>query len=174
MFKNKIVTSIAIVSLLAVTVLATTIAFKALSKDDASQALSPDYAPRNKEANAEPYDDGNSNKLEAPEGGGSVGLTYSTNVEIDLASSKASLFFANPYKSTQDMLVQIVIQDTVVVQSDVLAPGNQIKSLNLLEGAGSLLSQGVYEGKFVILYYDQESGEKAMVNTEIPLQIDVK
>ena len=51
--------------------------------------------------------------------------------------------------------------------------GFTVKLLDLLEGAEKQLSAGGYEGKFVVLYYDQTSGEKAMVNTEIPITINV-
>ena len=71
------------------------------------------------------------------------------------------------------MVIQITIQDTVIVQSGTLVPGQQVKLLDLLEGAEKQLSAGGYEGKFVVLYYDQTSGEKAMVNTEIPITINV-
>ena len=36
-----------------------------------------------------------------------------------------------------------------------------------------MLSPGGYEGKFIVLYYDPDSGEKAMVNTEIPITVNV-
>lgn len=71
------------------------------------------------------------------------------------------------------MVIQIVVQDTVILQSGTLKPGYQVGSLDLLEGAEKQLVPGGYEGKFVVLYYDQTSGEKAMVNTEIPITINV-
>ena len=112
-------------------------------------------------------------KMEKPEGGGAVSLTYSNEVTIDLSDKAAGLYFANPGKSNQDMVLQIVIQDTVILQSGTLSPGHQVKLLNLLEGAEEMLQPGGYEGKFIVLYYDQTSGEKSMVNTEIPITINV-
>lgn len=32
---------------------------------------------------------------------------------------------------------------------------------------------GGYEGKFIVLYYDSVSGEKAVVQTEIPVRVTV-
>lgn len=82
--------------------------------------------------------------------------------------------FVNPGKSNQDMVIQIVIQDTVVVQSGTLEAGNQVKTLDLLEGMEKKLAPGGYEGKFVVFYYSQENGEKAIVNTDIPVEITVQ
>lgn len=135
--------------------------------------LTPDYAPQDKEQNAGTIHGDTDDKMENPEGGGAVSLTYSNEVTIDLSDKAAALYFANPGKSNQDMVIQIAIQDTIILQSGTLSPGNQVKLLNLLEGAEDMLQPGGYEGKFIVLYYDQTSGEKSMVNTEIPITINV-
>lgn len=136
--------------------------------------LAPDYAPKETEAHAQtiPNDTGEQKKSEA--GGGSVSLTYSNQVSIDLSEELASLMFANPGKSNQNMVVQIVIQEEVIVQSGTILPAHQVTTLDLLEGAAAMLTPGGYEGEFSILYYHPESGEKAIVNTEIPIHIEVK
>ena len=141
--------------------------------DDDKVILNPDYAPQKQEQNAETIPDDTGEKMENPEGGGAVSLTYSNEVTIDISDKAAALYFANPGKSNQDMVIQIAIQDTIILQSGTLSPGNQVKILNLLEGAEDMLQPGGYEGKFVVLYYDPISGEKSMVNTEIPITINV-
>lgn len=135
--------------------------------------LTPDYAPQQKEENAETIPDDTGEKMENTEGGGAVSLTYSNEVTIDLSDKTASLYFANPGKSNQDMVIQIAVQDTIILQSGTLASGNQVKLLSLLDGAEDMLRVDGYEGKFIVLYYDQTSGEKSMVNTEIPITINV-
>ncbi|MFR6562092.1 MAG: hypothetical protein ACLUR5_08915 [Eubacterium ventriosum] len=80
---------------------------------------------------------------------------------------------ANPTKSNQDMVLQLVIDDVVILQSGRLEPGNRVSALNLLDGAEKKLATGGYDGKIVVLYYDRTSGEKAMVNTEIPVTVTV-
>jgi hypothetical protein len=138
---------------------------------DATPALAPDYAPVQTEEHAEPMGDEEDEKLEQQEGGGAVSLTYSRTVDIDLSEKKATLLFGNPTRSNQDMVLQLVIRNTVIAQSGRLLPGNQVKTLELLDSAR--LAEGTYEGKFVVLYYQQDTGEKAIVNTEIPLEIHV-
>ena len=172
---NKTTIIIAVLALITVAALGVTMwaLFLREPDDNNKVILAPDYAPQNKEENAETIPDDTGDKMENPQGGGAVSLTYSNEVTIDLSDKAAALYFANPGKSNQDMVIQIAIQDTIILQSGTLSPGNQVKLLNLLEGAEDMLQPGGYEGKFIVLYYDQTSGEKAMVNTEIPITINV-
>ena len=171
--KKKDKSKLLILLLLLISLLALGVAAWALLKGDSGPTLTPDYAPQETEQHAETIPDDSGEKMEKPEGGGSVSLTYSNKVTVDLSDKMASVYFANPGKSNQDMVIQISIQDTVILQSGTLKPGNQVKLLNLLEGAEKMLQPGGYEGKFVVLYYDPISGEKSMVNTEIPITINV-
>ena len=164
---------ILILILILITLIAIGITIWALFFRDTTPKLTPDYAPQETEINAQPIEGDDGTKLEQPEGGGAVSLTYSKNVTVSLSNKTAGLLFGNPAKSNQDMVVQLVIQDTVIIQSGTLKPGNQVTKLNLLNGAEKELSAGTYDGKFNILFYDQDTGEKAIVNTEIPVTVTV-
>ena len=167
--KKKDKSKLLILLLLLISLLALGVAAWALLKGDSGPTLTPDYAPQETDPHAETIPDDTGEKLEKPEGGGSVSLTYSNKVTVDLSDKMASVYFANPGKSNQDMVIQISIQDTVILQSGTLKPGQQVKLLDLLEGSEKLLQPGGYTGTFIVLYYDQDSGEKAMVNTETPV-----
>lgn len=136
--------------------------------------LNPDYPPQVDDPNANPIPDDGDDKLENEDGGGAVNLQFKDKLTIDLSDKEASLTFANPGRSTQDMVLWIMIQDQVIVQSGRLRPGYQVEALDLLEDAEKMLSEGVYSGKFVIYYYDPETNERAMVNTEAPVTITVQ
>lgn len=159
--------------LLVITAIAICVTLWAVFFRDTGPVLAPDYAPQEEEQHAETIPGDQEEKLDTPEGGGSVSLTYSRDVEISLSGKTASLYFANPGKSNQDMVLQIVIQDQVIVQSGTLKPGNQVTTLSLIDGMAKKLSVGTYEGNFSVLYYHPETGEKAIVNTEIPVTITV-
>lgn len=135
--------------------------------------LIPDYAPVDTEAHARPIPGDTQSQSSAQPGSGAVSLTYSTQVEISLGSRSVALLFANPGKSNQDMVLQIVIQDTVLLQSGRLTPGNQVTELELTKDSAAMLRPGGYEGSFRVFYYDTETGDKAIVNTEIPISITV-
>lgn len=162
-----------ILLLLFITIAAVGVSIWAIWFRDSAPVLAPDYAPQQVEENAEPIGDNADEKLEQPEGGGAVSLTYAKEVNINLSAKTASLLFGNPTKSNQDMVLQLVINDVVIIQSGRLEPGNIVSTLNLLDGVEKRLAEGGYSGKFVVLYYDRTSGEKAMINTEIPVTVTV-
>lgn len=160
-----------IIVLATIAVVAVGITLWAIFFRDTKPVLTPDYAPQAEEDHVVPMSDESDEKLEQPEGGGAVSLTYSPEVTIQLSENKALLLFGNPTKSNQDMVLQIIVDDVIIVQSGTIKPGNQVTELDLLDTAA--LSQGLYEGKFNVLYYDGESGEKAILNTEIPVTLTV-
>ena len=135
--------------------------------------LTPDIAPEQPEQNAQPIP-GDKAEEKEPSTGGSVSLTYSDQVTIDLSREEATLLFANPGRSNRDLVLQIVVQDVVLVQSGTIEPGNQVKTLTLLSGTAEMLRPGGYDGNFMVHYYDRNTGEREMVNTEIPVSITVK
>ncbi len=160
--------------LLLITISAIGVSIWAVFFRDASPPLAPDYAPQTVEENATPIEnEKNKDKLDAPKGGGAVNITYSNELSLGLSEKRATLHYANPTRSTQDVVVQIIIKDTVVAQSGRITPGNQINTLELLPDADQQLSAGGYDGKLTALFYNVETGEKAMLNADLPLKIEV-
>ena len=140
---------------------------------NSAPVLAPDYAPQEEDKNAEPFEgDVEGEKLEQPQGGGAVNLTYSKEVGVDLSDRIIHLMFANPKRSNQNMIVQVKIQDTVAAQSGLITPGHQLTRLDLFDNIS--LSAGDYKGALVVLYYQNETGEKATLTTEIPVTINIK
>ena len=171
--KKRLLILLLLLLFLLITITAVGVSVWAIWFRDSAPVLAPDYAPQQLEENAEPIGDDGDEKLSQPEGGGAVGLTYAKEVGISLSDKSASLLFGNPTKSNQDMVIQLVIDDIVILQSGRLEPGNRVTTLNLLDGAEKRLAAGGYNGKFVVLYYDRASGEKAMLNTDIPVTVTV-
>lgn len=165
--KSKVLTVIlAVIAALAVCVALWALFFRA----PAPVLLPPDEVPTADE-NAVPTDDGDGEKLEQPTGGGAVNITYSNEVTISLSEGSASLLFSNPSRSNQSMVLDLVVQDTTVLRSGALFPGNQLETLPLLDTAR--LSPGRYDGKFQVYFYDLDTKDKALLNTEIPVSITV-
>ncbi len=131
--------------------------------------LPPDEIPAADE-NALPTGEDDEEKMDAPDGGGAVNITYSDQVSIALSEGVAQLFFSNPARSNQSLVLEVVIQGTTVVQSGALAPGNQVETLPLLDTAK--LAPGRYDGMFHVVFY-HEDGRQAMLDTEIPISIAV-
>lgn len=142
------------------------------SKEDI--LLTPDVAPDTTEKYAETIPNDHDSPVKDEAGGGSVSLAYSNEVTIDLSDMLASLYFANPGKSNKSIVLQIIIQEQVVIQSDLLPPSYQVKQLAIQPSAANKLSPGGYHGTFRVLYYDINTGEKSVVDTKIPIYITVR
>lgn len=138
------------------------------------EIITPDYPPRGTEENQQPIEDDNSEKLESPEGGGAINVTYSTDAVATLSSSTLSVYYANPKASNQNVAILIMIDETVVAKSDLITPGNQVTTLKLEEHAKKLLQPGGYDAQLVVRAYDPESGEKAMIDTKGEITLTVK
>ena len=171
-FKQLNRQSILVFVLLLVTVSAVCVTVWALFFRTTEAVLTPDHAPK-VEANAQPIPGDTGIRDDAQPGSGRVSLTYSNQVNIQLGDQTAQLLFANPGRSNQDMVLQLVIQDRVILQSGRITPGNQVEALDVPPEAASILMPGGYEGIFLIHFYDLTSGEKAIVTTEIPVFVIV-
>ena len=171
-FKRPDKQSIIIFLLLLITVGAVCVTVWALFFRTEEAVLTPDHAPViEKQAQPIPGDTGEPD--DAQPGSGSVSLTYSNLVKINLGDQSAQFLFANPGRSNQDMVVQLVIQDRIIFQSGRIMPGNQVRQLALSADTVAMLMPGCYEGMFLIHFYDPVSGEKAIVTTEIPVTVTV-
>lgn len=140
---------------------------------DGGKPISPDYPPQGTEANQKPLEGDESEKMESPQGGGSINVTYNVNATVDLSEGTVSLLYANPQASNQDVAILIMIDDLVVAKSDLISPGNGVDTLTLDEYAKDKLSVGGYDAELVIRAYNPVSGEKAMVDTKGQLSLTV-
>ena len=135
--------------------------------------ISPDYPPQGIESNQTPIDGDDSGKLESPEGGGAINVTYGTAATVDLSEKTVTIYYANPNASNQNVSILIMVNDLVVAKSDLITPGNQVSKLELQKEAASRLQVGGYKAELVFRAYDPESGEKAMVDTKGELTLTV-
>ncbi len=165
---------IGVLTVIAITAVAITIA--TLSAN-AKPVIAPEFAPQQTDENAQALvSESDTDKMDHEEGGGAVSLTYSNEVTINLDSNEIKLLFQNPSRSTQDVVLQLIVvsgdTEVVIAQSEKLPPGYMLQTMGLLDTA--TLSAGTYAGRFNVLYYNPETGERAIVNTNIPITITVK
>jgi len=152
----------------------TAVAVWALFFRSSDRLLIPDYAPQETEPNAVPMDEQEENGVTVPQGGGAVSVEYAQAVTIDLSDAEILLQYANPARSMQDIVLQIVIQEQVVAVSGLVESGYAVGRLSLPETSAQMLQPGIYENAvFRILCYDPITGEKAMVNPEAEIIVTV-
>lgn len=106
-------------------------------------------------------------------GGGTVSLTYSDAATIDLTAGQVMLLFANPEKSGWDATVCLVVGEREAARSDLLAPGEQVTQLPLLDGAEKDIAAGSCSGTLKVSFYHPQTGTKAMLDAEIPVTVTV-
>ena len=74
-------------------------------------------------------------------------------------------------------VVQVILingeDEYLLAQSGILKPGYQVTNLTADKNAPQL-SAGGYEGKLKLLFYDPETGERAIVDTDIPCTVSVE
>lgn len=145
----------------------------ALFLRDGGTPIAPDYPPQGTEANQKPLEGDESEKMESPQGGGSINVTYNVNATVDLSEGTVALLYANPQASNQDVAILIMIDDLVIAKSDLISPGNGVDTLPLDDYAKGRIAVGGYDAELVIRAYDPVSGEKAMVDTKGQLSLTV-
>ena len=126
--------------------------------------LLPDNPPDTIDENAV-VDDASEEKITPPSGGSGLSLEYAKDVSVDLNAGNATLYFKNAGKSLQDAVISVIIQDTLILRSDLLPPGSTLTTMPLLKD-GNHLQKGIYTGSFVIQFFD-ENGEASYVNSRI-------
>lgn len=139
------------------------------------KTLTPDFAPGTIDTDAIKEDD-SGKKMDVSTGGGAVSLSYSNVVMIDSTNKEVKMYFKNPSKSRESMVLEIVIEQNdeeyVLAKSDLLPPGYALYKMNL--DTDIKLPLGGYNGIFRITYYDEESGTRQIVNTKINVSIEIK
>ena len=163
-------TLIAILSILIVLCLAVTIWAVFFRGSD---PITPDYPPQGTEGNQKPIEGDDGEKIDSPEGGGAINVTYGTNAIVSLSEKKVTLYYANPNASNQNVAILIMIGDMVVAKSDLITPGNEVTELTLEDYAVSKLQAGGYNAELLVRAYN-EDGEKAMVDTKGEITLTVQ
>lgn len=160
-----------VITLVAVGISVWAVCFRDRQSSEKSADSGWDYAPRQIEQDALPISENSDEKMSVPEGGGAVSLTYSNEVSLSLSSETAEIMFQNPGRSNQDIILQLYIDDKIIAESGRIIPGYKLEKLDNVDVG--MLEQGAYKGRFIVIYYDSVSGERAIVNTEIPVTVTV-
>lgn len=171
---NDLLKIILIILLVIIVVL---LLLRSCDNDPGGTVLEPDYELVKPDPNASAIPgDTNPQTPTAPQGGGSMSLIYSDQVSVDLASGKVGLYYQNPSDSTHSIVVQVIIQrgeeQYLVAESGAIDRGFMLTELTLEEDMQ--LAPGVYEGVMKLLFFDPITGERAVVDTNIPVDITVQ
>lgn len=137
----------------------------------------PPYAPVDTEPNATPVEsDPAVTRPEVSPGGGSLSMVFGDTITYSLSTGELTLLYQNPPDSTHDIMVRVVVvngdEEYILAESGRILIGYGVQKLTKAENAPKL-SVGKYNGVLRLFPYDPETGELAIVNTDIPVTITV-
>lgn len=160
------------IALIVLIILCLAVTVWALFFRDTTPAVTPDYPPQGIEPNQSVMQEDNTSKLDAPEGGGAINVTFSTSATASLSADTVALYYANPAASNQNVAITLMIDELVVAKSELITPGHEIRELKLEDEAKSALKAGGYDAELVVRAFNDD-GEKAMVDTKGEITLTV-
>lgn len=140
--------------------------------------ITPEHPMPDKDTSALPIEgeEGEENgggKVESEADGGFVRMHYTTKAHVDLSDASINMFFANPVKSNRSVVLELYVtfmdKDWLVATSGRIDAGYGLRTMTFNEKVALVptTEQRVYRGKYVVRFYDPDSGERAVVTTEI-------
>ena len=136
-------------------------------------SIIPDYAPGTIDTNAIKEDNKVSN---SSKGTNSARLIFSNVVSVDKKNKEAKLYYKNPGESTENVVLYLIIRqndkEIILGKSDLIPVGYAIYTLPLDDLSN--IPVGGYDGIIKLLYYNEKTNVKEMVDSEIKVSIEVK
>lgn len=132
--------------------------------------LQPDHPLPDEDPSVEIIEDDNTEQVESEEGGGSVSMIYTLEAKASLSNQKVEIYFRNPNASNHGVVLQLYVgsgeNEVMLAESGLVNAGYGLYELELIPDV-AILSEGVYDAFYKVLYYDTQTGEKALVESTI-------
>ena len=136
--------------LLLITIIAVAISIWAIWFREKAPVLAPDYAPKETETNAKPIGDEGDDKLEQPEGGGAVSLTYAKQVNMSISKKKRIRVWQIVIKISMILLIFLflaiyrMVRQFILTQSSKMRMGSQYQNILSYTSMVFLISQTIH------------------------------
>ena len=138
--------------------------------DDEVVVIIPDHPLPDIDNLLQKVEGDDSQKVESEEGGGSVSMIYTLSANITLSSGEIDMHFVNPNASNHDVVIELYIlsnnKEYIVARSGRIPAGNKLSKMNKIEGSATL-QEGVYSGLYKVIFYNPQTGERALVESAI-------
>jgi len=105
--------------------------------------------------------------------GGKASIIYSHYIKIDISEKKAELIIGNMEKSEHNIVVEVIVQDEVILQSGAIMPGYKVTKLDIPGSGVNMLRAGTYSGAIRLYLYDSKTNERELLFSEISAEISV-
>lgn len=109
-------------------------------------------------------------------GAHSMAFTFSQVVTISRSAGTCKLDFINPASDSNKIVIELQAvnaegERVTIAKSKAILPGYQIENLTLSESAYGVLTGAETEGYVILVPYDTETENKAVVQTTLPVKL---
>lgn len=102
---------------------------------------------------------------------GEVMIVAGQSATVYVNSSTADIYYVNPVSNQSNTQVALRVGDKIVAESGLLEPGYGLTELTDVHTDG--LEYGQTDGCLIIYTYDRETGQRNIIDNEIPLTVTV-
>lgn len=150
--------------------------------NDGPPVIEPDHPLPDVDSGAVPDqgDDGyGGTPGEVPEGGGRVPMVYKNAASYYLNSRHIQIYFKNPTYSSHDIVVSLYVLDQngneyLLAETGRIPVGYSLAKISPVADA-PILSTGVYDALYRVVYYDPYTGVRAAhIQSDIKIELSVK
>lgn len=112
-------------------------------------------------------------RVESEVGGGFVSMIFTKEAEVDLSDAKIDMYFVNPQQSNHSVAIELYVtfmdRHWLVASSGRVDADYGIRAMTFNEKVSltPTTEQRIYKGKYVVRYYNPDSGERSVFTTEI-------
>lgn len=95
------------------------------------------------------------------------GFNLYCNTNIDVEDNKANIMVKNKKSNTDNCMIQLVVDDNILYESDILKPNTNLDEVEL----SKQLDAGTYAGEIVFNVLDSNNEVKGIYNIEVSLTV---
>jgi len=161
---------VALFSMLALLVALVVIIIGLISNEAPPVVIDPDNPLPEIDPDIEPIEQDTSEKVTSEKGGGSVSMVYTKGVTLSLSNDKATIFYQNPNSSNHSVVLELYIvsdeTEYFIGRTGLIPAGSAIYEMDTSEKDANIRA-GTYTGLYRTSYYNPETGERAVVGSDI-------
>lgn len=103
--------------------------------------------------------------------GEEVMIVAGQSATVYVNSGTADIYYVNPVSNQSNTQIALQVGDKIVAESGLLEPGYGLTELTDVHTDG--LEYGQTDGCLIIYTYDRETGQRSIIDNEIPLTVTV-
>ena len=106
----------------------------------------------------------------------SMEFQFNETLHVDPANGNCYLYFVNPSYSKNMIVIRLEADNeehTVMAKSGAVTPGHKLDYLTFEDAGYDLINSGMRTGRIVLTAYNSETSEKALIESDLPVRIEI-